>query len=159
MFWFYGLTPILHWFIKSNGDQARAVILEVRTAGWGWYAGSRYSESLVFQPVTVKLEVHPTTGAPYIAKDRFNAKPRQYWDTIKPGAEMQVSIARFNPQWVASWPETAVIGAAPKSGEWGFQGAGPASQAAAFTPQKSNSTLIIVLVTMVILLCGCVALA
>ena len=43
MFWVYGLTPILHWFIKSNGDQARAVILEVRTAGWGWYAGNRYS--------------------------------------------------------------------------------------------------------------------
>ena len=43
MFWVYGLTPILHWIIKSNGDQARAVILEVRTAGWGWYAGNRYS--------------------------------------------------------------------------------------------------------------------
>ena len=43
MFWFYGLTPILHWFIKSNGDQARAIILEVQTAGWGWYAGNRYS--------------------------------------------------------------------------------------------------------------------
>src|ERR1700690_1033950 len=76
MFWVYGLTPILHWIIKSNGETARAVILEVRTAGWGWYAGSRYSETLIFRPVTVKLEVHPTNGAPYIANDRFNAKSR-----------------------------------------------------------------------------------
>jgi len=158
MFWVYGLTPILHWIIKSNSDQARAVILEVRTAGWGWYAGSRYSESLIFRPVSVKLEVHPTTGAPYIAKDRFNAKPDEYRYTLKPGAEMQVSIARFNPQWVASWPETAKSGADQKSGEWGFQGTGPASQAAAPAPQKSNSTTIIVLVTLVVLLCGCAAL-
>jgi len=159
MFWFYGLTAILHWFIKSNGDQARAVILEVRTAGWGWYAGSRYSESLVFQPVTVKLEVHPTTGAPYVVKDRFNAKPREYRDTLKPGAAMLVSIARFNPQWVASWPETAVIATEPKYEERVSHGAAPALQAAAPAPQKSNSTLIIVLVTLVVLLCGCLAIA
>ena len=102
MFWVYGLTPIVHWFIKSNGEQARAVILEVRNAGWGWYAGDRYTQTLIFRPVTVKLEVHPNSGASYIAKDRFNAKRREYRETIKPGAELQVSIARFNPQWVAS---------------------------------------------------------
>jgi hypothetical protein len=159
MFWFYGLTPILHWFIKSNGDQARAVILEVRTAGWGWYAGSRYSQSLVFQPVTVKLEVHPGNGAPYIAKDRFNAKPREYWETIKPGAELQVSIARFNPQWVASWPETAVMGAESKyGGAWGPQGTGPVLQAAASAPQKSNTPLIIGIAAVAVILCGCLAL-
>ena len=44
MFWFYGLTPIVHWLIKSNGDTARAVVLEVRKAGWGWYAGGVYTE-------------------------------------------------------------------------------------------------------------------
>ncbi len=106
MFWAYGLTPILHWFIKANGETAKAIILESRDAGWGWYSGSRYSQSLVFQPVKVKLEVHPNNGSPYIAQDRFNAN-HEYYRFIQPGAEIQVSIASFNPQWVASWPETA----------------------------------------------------
>lgn len=36
----------------------------------------------------------------------FNAN-HKYYRFIQPGAEIQVSIANFNPQWVASWPETA----------------------------------------------------
>ncbi len=105
MFWAYGLSPILHWFIKANGEPAKAVILESRDAGWGWYEGSRYTQTLVFQPVKVKLEVHPTHGTPYIAQDKFNAK-REYYRFIQPGTEIQVSIANFNPQWIACWPET-----------------------------------------------------
>jgi hypothetical protein len=159
MFWVYGLTPILHWWIRSNGEQAKAVILEVRTAGWGWYAGSRYSESLVFQPVTVKLEVHPNSGASYIAKDRFNAKPREYRETLKPGAAMQVSISPLNPQWIASWPETAVSSAEPKYNERVLHGSAPAVQAVAPASQKNNSTWIIALATAVALLCGCLGIA
>ncbi len=108
MFWFYGLPTIIHSYIKSNGEQAKAVVLEVRDAGWGWYSGSRYSRTLIFQPVSVKLEVHPHQGAPYIAADRFNAKHGIYREKLKPGVEIQVMIARFNPQWVASLPETIV---------------------------------------------------
>jgi hypothetical protein len=108
MFWFYGLPSILHWFVKSNGEQANAVVLEVQDAGWGWYSGSRYSRTLIFQPVRVKLEVHPNHGIPYIATDRFNAKHGIYREKLKPGVEMQVVIARFRPQWVASLPETIV---------------------------------------------------
>jgi len=108
IFWVYGLTPIIHRIIKSNGTQARAKILEVRKAGWGWYAGGQYSQSLVFQPIKVKLEVHPNNGAPYIAHDRFNAKPKDYRENIKPGVEMQVAVSSFSPQWVASLPETIV---------------------------------------------------
>jgi len=108
MFWFYGLPSILHWFIKSNGEQAKATVLEVRDAGWGWYSGSRYSRTLIFQPVRVKLEVHPNHGAPFIATDRFNAKHGIYREKLKPGVEMQVVIASFSSQWVASLPETIV---------------------------------------------------
>jgi len=61
----------------------------------------------VFQPINVKLEVHPNNGAPYIVMDRFNAKREAYY-TIQPGVEMQVAIARFDATWVASLPETAV---------------------------------------------------
>jgi len=131
--------------------------LEVRTAGWGWYSGSRYYETLVFQPVTVKLEVHPNNGAPYIAQDRFNAKRTEYRETLKPGAAKQVSIARFNPQWVASWPETAVIRSEPKYNERVLYGTAPVMQAAAPAPAKNNTTLIIVLAVWVVGLCGCLA--
>ena len=108
MFWVYAFPPILHWVIKSNGQQARAVVLEVRKAGWGWYSGGKYSETLMFQPVSVKLEVHPNNGAPFIAMDRFNAKPQIYREKLRPGVEMQVSIFSFGTQWVASLPETIV---------------------------------------------------
>ncbi len=108
MFWVYGFTPIFHWFIRSNGVPAKAVVLEVKKAGWGWDAGGRNSQSLLFQPVRVKLEVHPNNGMPYAAMDRFNAKPDVYRNKLKPGVEMQVAIARMNSQWVASLPETIV---------------------------------------------------
>ncbi|MGA7194379.1 MAG: hypothetical protein WBW94_12185 [Anaerolineales bacterium] len=154
MFWVYGLSPILHWFIKSNGEPAKAVILEVRKAGWGWYSGSRYSQSLVFQPVTVKLEVHPNNGAPYVTKDKFNAKPREFWETLKPGSEMQVSIARFNSQWVASWPETAVETHEAKYNEPVHHVINSNTQAGAPTA-KNNNTLFIVIGIVVALLCCC----
>ncbi len=108
MFWVYGLSIILHWIIKSNGEQARAIVLEVRKAGWGWYSGGNYSQTLLFQPVSVKLEVHPNNAAPYITTDKFNANRETFYEKLKPGAEMQVSISSFSPQWVASIPETIV---------------------------------------------------
>src|SRR5262249_36825410 len=61
-------------------------------------------ESLMFQPVRVKLEVHPKGGATYVAYDRFNARPRELYQ-LNPGVELPVTIASFNPQWVASHPE------------------------------------------------------
>ena len=158
MFWTYGLTPIVHWFIKANGDTAKAVILEMRDAGWGWYAGSRYSETLIFQPVRVKLEVHPNNGAPYIAQDRFNAKREDYRYKLKPGIEMQVSIARFNPQWVASWPETAVETQQAKYNEPVHHAANSNTQAGAPTA-KNNNTLFIIIGIVVALLCCCLIVA
>jgi len=133
MFWTYGLTPIVHWFIKANGETAKAVILESKDAGWGWYSGSRYSQSLVFQPVKVKLEVHPANGSPYIAQDRFNAN-HKYYRFIQPGAEIQVSIASFNPQWVASWPET--VGQEQRAAE-----ASHRAQLAAYEKQVQNAAI------------------
>ena len=153
MFWTYGFTPILHWFIKANGEPAKAVILEMRKAGWGWYAGSRYSESLVFQPVAVKLEVHPTNGATYVVNDRFNAKSDDYRYNLKPGAEIQVSIARFNPRWVASWPETAVDTHAEQYDQ-PVRHAGSAGVPAAATALKNSLTnVVIVLGLLVAFLC------
>jgi hypothetical protein len=105
LFLVYGLSPILHWIIKSNGQPGSAVILEVKNAGWGWYAGGG-GNSLLFRPLRVKLEIHPASGPTYIAIDRFNASVRQL-EYIKPGNTMQVSIAGFDPTWVASLPETA----------------------------------------------------
>jgi hypothetical protein len=105
IFWVYGFTPIFHWFIKSNSEPAQAVILEVKKAGWAWDSGGRYSQGMVFQPVRVKLEVHPNNGAAYIANDRFNAKAK-FYSKLKPGSQIQVSIFRPNPQWVASLQET-----------------------------------------------------
>ena len=82
--------------------------MDVQDAGWGWYSGSRYARTLMFQPVKVKLEVHPNHGAPYIATDKFHARHGIYREKLKPGAEMKIVIANFNPQWVASLPETIV---------------------------------------------------
>ena len=108
MFWVYGLSPILHLIIKSSGQRARAIVLEVKEAGWGWYSGGRYSETLVFQPVKVKLEIHPNTGAPYVAIDRFNAMRDVYRNKLKPGVELQVAVAGFDDTWVACLTETIV---------------------------------------------------
>src|SRR5262249_16858081 len=90
MFWFYAFSPIFHWYINSNGEPVTAVILEKKNDGWGWYTG-RLGESLMFQPVRVKLEVHPKGGATYVAYDRFNARPRELYQ-LNPGVELPVTI-------------------------------------------------------------------
>ncbi len=113
-FWRQALPPIRNWLIKSNSDPAKATILEIKKIGSGFESGSTSGGSrrdLVnatkdYQPVWVKLEVHPNNGTSYIASDRFNAETLFLRD-ITAGAEMQVAVSRLYRYWVVALPETA----------------------------------------------------
>lgn len=116
LLWFFGqqaLSPIRNWLIKSNSDPAKATILEIKKIGLGFESGGTFGSrrDLVnatkdYQPVWVKLEVHPNNGTSYIAHDRFNAG-MGFMRDITAGAEMQVAVSRLNRYWVAALPETA----------------------------------------------------
>ena len=76
--WQQALPPIRNWLIKLNSEPAKATILEIKKIGAGFEAGSTFGSTrdLVnatkdYQPVWVKLEVHPNNGTSYIASDRF----------------------------------------------------------------------------------------
>jgi len=98
------LAPLLRkWLIKLNSERAKAIILEVKEIGNGYIVRSNMTSTYTVQPVRVKLEVHPNTGSPYIAYDRFKAKGRYF---LPVGGEMQVEVSRFNPHWVVALPET-----------------------------------------------------
>src|SRR5271157_2040471 len=111
-FWQAALPAIRNRLIKLNSEPAKATILEIKKIGSGFEYGesSGSTRDLVnatrdYQPVWVKLEVHPSNGTSYIASDRFNADA--YWfqnitDWLKDpthGAEMQVAVSRFNRYW------------------------------------------------------------
>lgn len=98
---------IFRWYIKSTGEPARAVILERRMGNLTMYSGGGEYETgkLTSQQVALKLEVHPTNGAVYVAEDHFWATPFGITQ-MTPGREMQVVIARNHPKRVVSLPET-----------------------------------------------------
>ena len=60
---------------------------------------------MVSQKIILKLEVHPSNGAPYIAEDRFMAKSMDVM-RLNEGCDVQVSVARNHPKWVVCLPET-----------------------------------------------------
>jgi hypothetical protein len=107
---------IKHWLIKSNSEPASAVILETKKIGSEIQVssgGTRYSHTNteIYQPVRVKLEIHPNNGAPYIAYDKFNAHwyptgDNQLKEPLTPGNKLQVAVSRLNPQWVVALLET-----------------------------------------------------
>lgn len=105
VFLWLGLPPIIRWYIKSTGQRARAVILEAHSGRGAIYSGSEYNHHLVAQKMILKLEVHPTNGATYIAEDRFMVKAMDLMK-LTSGCDVQVYIARNNPKWVVSLPET-----------------------------------------------------
>ena len=111
-----------------------------------------------YQPVWVKLEVHPNNGASYIASDRFNLAVSYDWRTgpegnITPGAELQVAVSRFNRYWVVALPETATNNS-ERSGNDPKKAAAPSVQAAAPAP-RSNTALIIVVAIVVVVVGFC----
>jgi hypothetical protein len=104
--------PSHHAYVHKigGGERVKAKILEIKKAGQGFnvqsYSGIKTSFNYsTYQPIRVKLEVHPNSGAAYIAYDRFTISPKTF--EVKPGADMQVAVSRVNPHWVASLPETA----------------------------------------------------
>ena len=110
LLWVYLSPPVLHLLIKLSSEQTKAIILEIKNAGQGFaersYSGMQTNfDYSTFQPVRVKLEVHPINGTPYITHDRFTLHNSSY--ELKPGAEIQVAVSRLNPRWVASLLETA----------------------------------------------------
>lgn len=156
--WQQALPPIRNWLIKMNGETARATILEIKKIGSGFEAGGTFGSTrdLVnatkdYQPVWVKLEVHPNNGTSYIASDRFNAE-MGFLDFIFAGAEMQVAVSRLNRYWVAALPETARNNS-ERSGNDPKKAAAPSIQAAALAP-GSNTALIIVVVAIVVVVAG-----
>ena len=166
-FWQDAWPPIRNWLIKLNSEPAKATILEIKKIGPGFESGGTFGSrrDLVnatkdYQPVWVKLEVHPSNGTSYIASDRFNAEIG-FVDFITAGAEMQVAVSRLYRYWVAALPETARnnserSGNDPKK-VVAFDGqvrqaAVPSLQAAA--PAPRNTALIIV-VAIVVVAIGC----
>ncbi len=113
-FWQQALPPIRNGLIKLNSEQAKAIILEIKNVGSGFASSSTFggtrkdqmNATKDYQPVWVKLEIHPNNIAPYIAYDRFNA-PSSFTRDITAGAEMYVAVSRVNRHWVAALPETA----------------------------------------------------
>jgi hypothetical protein len=113
-FWQQAWPPIRNRLIKMNSESAKATILEIKKIGMGFASSTTFGGTLRdqmnatkdYQPVWVKLEVHPNNGASYIASDRFNA-PSGFTRDITPGAEMQVAVSGLNRHWVAALPETA----------------------------------------------------
>ena len=115
--WAYGWRlvwpSIKHWLIKSNSDPASAVILETKKMGSeiNVSPGIGYTNNEIYQPVRVKLEIHPNNGAPYIAYDKFNAhwSPRGFdglKEQLTSGTQLQVAVSRLNPRWVVALLET-----------------------------------------------------
>jgi len=173
-FWQDAWPPIRNGLIKLNSEPAKATILEVKKIGSGFESGSTFGSTrdLVnatkdYQPVWVKLEVHPNNGASYIASDRFNLAVSYNWRTgpegnITPGAELQVAVSRFNRYWVVALPETATnnserSGNDPKKvaayDEQVRQTAAPSVQAAA--PASRSNTALIIIVAIVVVVGGC----
>ncbi len=105
LFLFLGLPPLLRMYIKSTGERTLATILEKRYARGTIYSGRGQNSNVIAQNIVLKLEVHPINGATYIAEDRFMAKSMEIM-RLSEGCDLQVSIARNNPKWVVSLPET-----------------------------------------------------
>lgn len=112
-FWRQAWPPVRNGLIKLNSDPAKATILEIKKIGSGFESGGAFgtrrdmiNATKDYQPVWVKLEVHPKNSASYIASDRFNAEAFFLRD-ITAGAEMQVAVSRLNRGWVVALPETA----------------------------------------------------
>ena len=157
--WQQALPPIRNWLIKSNSEPAKATILEIKKIGSGFESGGTFGSTrdLVnatkdYQPVWVKLEVHPNSGTSYIASDRFNAE-MGFVDFITAGAEMQVAVSRLNRYWVAALPETARNNS-ERSGNDPKKVTAPSVQAAAPAP-RSNTALIIVVAIVVVVVGLC----
>lgn len=102
---------IVRWYIKSTGAPARAVILELRFGDLEMYSGGdQYGHGgrLTSKQAILKLEVHPNNGATYTTEDRFWVSA-SFVSQLTPGRELQVVIARNNPQRVVSLLETLSV--------------------------------------------------
>jgi hypothetical protein len=89
--------------VKSTGTPAEAVILSKRDGKKAVYGSER---SLIAQEIILKLEVHPTAGAPYETEIRYMAGVMDAM-RLEPGYIVQVRVARGNPSNVAVLAETS----------------------------------------------------
>jgi hypothetical protein len=102
---------LLRSYVISTGQPARAIILEKRLGRWATYS-KEDGGNLLAQQLILKLQVHPPQGAPYVAEDKFMAKLIDL-RRLNEGCDVQVRIARNNPQRVVCLPET--VAASPNA--------------------------------------------
>ncbi len=110
VFFVFILPWLMRAYIKSTGEHTKAVLLETRMRRGAMYSDGEHNQSLVAQNMTLKLEVHPRGGAPYIAEDHFMVKAIDLM-RLTPGCEFQVAVARGNPKRVVCLPETITASA------------------------------------------------
>jgi hypothetical protein len=97
------LLPVLtRQIIKSSGELANAVILEVNHGKNAVYSGDR---NLTAQELIIKLEVQPANGPAYQAQDRFMANTLDMMK-LRAGCDLQVRVSKSNPAKVVCLPET-----------------------------------------------------
>ncbi len=129
MFLIFGLPPLRRYYVRSTGEPATATILEMRLGRWAMYSGGEYSHNVTAQQVILKLEVHPTNGAPYVAEDKFMAKAMDLM-RLNEGCDLQVYIARNDPKRVVCVPSSVTASAqAPVAARAGLAMANLAEQA------------------------------
>ena len=98
----FGMTPLTRWWVRRTGEPAQAVILDCQTRKGAMYSGE---SQLVAQNITLKVEVHPTSGTIYPAEDRFMARAMDLMK-LRPGCHLEVRIDRRRPNRVVCLPET-----------------------------------------------------
>ena len=105
IFLLVGLQPLMRAIIKSTGTPARARILDRSIGKWVMTDGNEYSRNVTRQLITLKLEVHPQDAITFITEDKFMAKPEDLMK-LNAGCDIQVMIAKDNPERVVCLPET-----------------------------------------------------
>jgi hypothetical protein len=129
VFLFFGLPPLLRYYVRSTGQPAKATILQIRFGRWTVHSGGEHSQNVSAQQVILRLEVHPPNDAPYIAEDKFMAKALDLM-RLNEGCEIQVFIARNNPKRVVCLPNTVTAASnAPVAARAGLAMASFAEQA------------------------------
>jgi len=136
LFIVFVLPAITRGQIKRTGDLANATILELRYGRGVVYSGSEYNHNVVSQNIILKLEIHPSMGAPYTAEDRFMAKGADLMK-LQPGANIQVRVSPRNPQKVACLPETVTAPAnSPVAARAGLAMADLLSRGSSMSPEE-----------------------
>jgi hypothetical protein len=120
---------LLRSYVISTGAPARATILQKRLGRWATYS-KEDGGNMLAQQVILSLQVYPAQGAPYVAEDTFMAKMIDL-RRLNEGCDIQVRIARNNPQRVVCLPETVAASAnAPVAARAGVAMANFAEQVA-----------------------------